>query len=276
MFPIRRTRIAWAYPFLTPHRCTAFCAATFEQHDDELIITQTDEQCDLVGSADVCSVQLFVFSRTDEHMFNQIPLVFPLSTVTLLIDYPLDVPYMRTYQLTELIYPPNTSVTATDLLLLFKEMYQYVYQAEEERASPREYSYTEACSDCTPEQYASLQHLPSIELNEVCSICQSEAVAVGVELECAHKFHAECLQQWITKANTCPLCRGPVFNCVACSGTRGIQRTVTVVVPPYTQFGGNRPETNGPFGISEYYFEELLFKGMQYNRLTNTLSLIPC
>jgi RING-H2 zinc finger domain len=276
MYPIRPTRLTWAYPFLTPHQCTPLCGASFEQREDEIVITQTDEKCELVGSVDVCSIQLYTFSQGEEYIFDQPVIRLPLPSVLLMIDFPLETPYIRTYQLTDLIQPPNTFVTATDLLLVFKEMYEYVYQTEEERSPPRDYVYTEQCGSCDPTQYASLQHLSSTPLDEPCSICQSDIAAVGVELECAHKFHAECLQQWVAKANTCPLCRAPVFNCAECNGTRGVQRTMRVVVPPFMEFNGGRPPTDGPFGISDYYFEELCFKGMHYNRLTNTLSLIPC
>jgi hypothetical protein len=276
MYPIRPTRLTWAYPFLTPHQCTPLCAASFEQRDDEIIITQTDEKCELVGSVDVCSIQLYNFLRGDEYILNQPVMQLPLPSVILMIDFPLDTPYMRTYQLTDLIEAPNTFVTATDLLLVFKEMYEHVYHTEDEQSPPREYVYTEQCMQCQPEQYASLEHLPSVALDEACSICQSDIAAVGVQLECAHQFHAECLQQWVEKANTCPLCRRPVLNCSGCNGTQSIQRTMTVSVPPFTQYNGGRPTTAGPFGISDYYFEELCFKGLQYNRITNTLSLIPC
>ncbi|XP_037444581.1 probable E3 ubiquitin-protein ligase ATL45 [Triticum dicoccoides] len=48
----------------------------------------------------------------------------------------------------------------------------------------------------------------------VCSICL-EALVDGAECSevpaCRHVFHWGCLALWITKKNTCPLCRRPVM-----------------------------------------------------------------
>lgn len=48
----------------------------------------------------------------------------------------------------------------------------------------------------------------------VCSICL-EALVDGAECSevpaCWHVFHWGCLALWITKKNTCPLCRRPVM-----------------------------------------------------------------
>jgi len=44
-----------------------------------------------------------------------------------------------------------------------------------------------------------------------CTICLTEVEEgdrVGI-LSCQHIFHAECLQQWISRRNVCPLCQDP-------------------------------------------------------------------
>ncbi|KAK1392454.1 E3 ubiquitin-protein like [Heracleum sosnowskyi] len=44
---------------------------------------------------------------------------------------------------------------------------------------------------------------------EPCCICQDEYSTgdeVG-ELECGHGFHAECIKQWLTRKNLCPICK---------------------------------------------------------------------
>ena len=46
------------------------------------------------------------------------------------------------------------------------------------------------------------------DTNEICSICLDEFVINDEinKLECEHKFHKECLDDWFTN-NNCPLCR---------------------------------------------------------------------
>lgn len=47
-------------------------------------------------------------------------------------------------------------------------------------------------------------------LNEgACSICVEDfAIAeMTTTLPCSHAFHSSCTEQWLTKQNTCPICR---------------------------------------------------------------------
>lgn len=44
---------------------------------------------------------------------------------------------------------------------------------------------------------------------EECSICQDNMVEgnTALKLTCRHAYHADCVQRWLEKHNTCPLCR---------------------------------------------------------------------
>lgn len=44
-----------------------------------------------------------------------------------------------------------------------------------------------------------------------CVICQSDGL-VFKTLPCGHHFHRGCVQQWLRKNPTCPLCRAPTFS----------------------------------------------------------------
>ena len=49
-----------------------------------------------------------------------------------------------------------------------------------------------------------------------CSICLSlNAALPHVHLACAHAFHEECIEQWLAKNDTCPLCRATVDNALS-------------------------------------------------------------
>jgi hypothetical protein len=55
------------------------------------------------------------------------------------------------------------------------------------------------------------EHIEQPLLGHECSICL-ESISCGVKIRtCQHVFHRECLQPWLTKEFTCPLCRNYVF-----------------------------------------------------------------
>ncbi|KAF8107296.1 hypothetical protein N665_0124s0087 [Sinapis alba] len=61
-------------------------------------------------------------------------------------------------------------------------------------------------------------NLTSEELAErglvVCAICREKLAANErlSELPCRHYYHKECISSWLTRRNTCPLCRHNVRN----------------------------------------------------------------
>jgi len=52
------------------------------------------------------------------------------------------------------------------------------------------------------------------ELNRnVCSICfENINPNDSLKLSCNHIFHSSCINMWISKKNTCPICRSIVFS----------------------------------------------------------------
>lgn len=48
----------------------------------------------------------------------------------------------------------------------------------------------------------------------VCAICREELAATQrlSELPCRHYYHKDCISNWLTNRNTCPLCRHNVRN----------------------------------------------------------------
>lgn len=53
---------------------------------------------------------------------------------------------------------------------------------------------------------------PLISMTEQCAICLSdENLLEGFITTCNHQFHVDCLEKWIAKHNSCPMCRSSVL-----------------------------------------------------------------
>ena len=59
-------------------------------------------------------------------------------------------------------------------------------------------------------KYNNLKEIILIEDSiDQCSICLENFMKKDkkILLNCSHEFHKKCLQEWLNKNNTCPLCR---------------------------------------------------------------------
>ncbi len=43
--------------------------------------------------------------------------------------------------------------------------------------------------------------------NDECIICLDNNEKKWVAMKCSHKFHEDCINQWLIQSNTCPICR---------------------------------------------------------------------
>lgn len=69
------------------------------------------------------------------------------------------------------------------------------------------------CTDCFGQgesKAADVQYRTPTTLkpHESCAVClEPHACQASVQLECDHVFHHACINQWLNKCGTCPLCR---------------------------------------------------------------------
>ena len=50
-----------------------------------------------------------------------------------------------------------------------------------------------------------------MEIDEECSICLESLKSFKIcKLECDHYFHEDCIKEWNTKSDICPLCNQPM------------------------------------------------------------------
>ena len=62
------------------------------------------------------------------------------------------------------------------------------------------------------DEFVSVMHATkNVESSEMCSICY-ENIGDGVQLQCEHVFHDECISRWFLKHTTCPMCRYDVLT----------------------------------------------------------------
>lgn len=65
----------------------------------------------------------------------------------------------------------------------------------------------------TEQQLTRIRRLEAKGVDEVCSICyynikEGEKI---VQLPCRHYFHDQCIEEWLRKQKTCPLCKQEIF-----------------------------------------------------------------
>ncbi|KAJ9560353.1 hypothetical protein OSB04_005513 [Centaurea solstitialis] len=57
-------------------------------------------------------------------------------------------------------------------------------------------------------------HEEEEEESEVCAVCLAgyEKDVIIAMLPCKHRFHMECIREWLLRKNVCPLCKRPAVN----------------------------------------------------------------
>ena len=49
-------------------------------------------------------------------------------------------------------------------------------------------------------------------MSDSCSICMEELTKNTVITKCGHVFHIDCLNKWLSKNYSCPVCRDPCLE----------------------------------------------------------------
>ena len=283
MYPIRKTRPFWTYPFLQHHLCNELCNAQYEIQDNVIRITY---QTGCLFPEKVEPIYVHISDHSKDYYINSLLEHIP-KTIHFLLDFPLKNPRKKTVIFTE------EELTLSMVLKIFDDFYKETYEEEELHATIQDFTIKKSCMDCDDDKYSE-QYIDSFlhSINDQnddnqCNICfEGGNELIEIKL-CKHQYHKNCILKWFNttqtseteeehKSNSCPLCRQPIIYCNTCRGTREIQQIYRGSVIPYSSdHTEERVQTDGPYMIHTLYYEELLFKGVLYDKIQNTIRLLP-
>jgi hypothetical protein len=290
MYPIRVSRPIWSQPFIKPHICSELCNTQYQISDNLIRITY---QTGCLFPENIEPIHIHISNHTDNFDYSDNILNIP-NEVSLYFHHPIKKPFVKLHSFDKVV------IRLSDVIRVFDEIYKKMYKEEEEQATKKDYEVEKICPDCDDEYYTEeklpeyLVPLDTTNLSEYCSIC-FETLYPGddnIKLykihNCQHIFHQQCILKWfktpkvvnqdetIPTTNSCPICRQAIIYCNTCKGTTTIKEKYFGSVPPYDPTSDDdRVETDGPYGIHTIYYEELYFKGIVYDRIHNTISLLP-
>jgi hypothetical protein len=281
VYPIRMTRKNWIIPIVSSHECDSKCMITIkkqrENSEDIFYITANElfdgEKCNLKGKLQKTTVNLHSFDDNCRSfigpLYNSDNIVIPDKDIKMIINFPL----LRMTNIT-IKSPGDNGFTLKQLLLIIKNVYEYIYSEEERTASVRNFTYKKICNLCLFNKKINELLIPTV-LEEECCICYDIEEEKGLKLPCEHSFHEKCINKWIENSLTCPLCRKNINNCENCHGEGFITCNFTGKVIPREERGVfmNRNITDGIFGIYNYDFEDLYINNLFYDNVKKVLSL---
>lgn len=50
------------------------------------------------------------------------------------------------------------------------------------------------------------------EYDDHCTICLEDLIFKVMEMPCKHRFHSSCIESWLLRSASCPLCRRPFLS----------------------------------------------------------------
>ena len=287
MYPIRKNRPIWSQTFYKIHTCDSICNTELKIDNGILRILYTPG---CLFPEKIEPLIIFINNYDIQEIIDEI-INIP-KKFTLKIHYPMHNVYLKN------IFLDKDEIKISDVLELFRTSYQYVYDEEEKNSTERTFTIKKKCINCNP----NIQNLEfKLHINDFiekcdikqpqgqCNICFDEDGDKWFIKNCKHVYHKECITKWFDiikvneetgetkKNNSCPLCRQIIVFCQRCNSNNYIEEEYKGVVVPFdfNNFENYRIETDGPYRIHSSYLEELCFKGIVYDKINNTLSLIP-
>lgn len=215
---------------------------------------------------------IFRYRPYDEnYLFDPDIIVIPDRTFKICVRFPL------TYYTRVTIDSNNDrGCTLGELLWIIRKVYIAIYKREEESANSHTHYIDEKCRHCHDDSIggylerikATNDETSTTITSEICSICHSDLEGEHVLTECSHVFHGECLNVWLKRKRTCPLCRQDLMECKECNNTGIVQvaHQWKVIPREYRRklFFNFRNNTDGVYGIHSYDIDQLYLHNLSY------------
>jgi len=279
------------------HRCTEdYCATMLIQEESTNGWTvfkpgpnpsYIDGKCDKFGGEEKCFLQIAGYDpenweKSTENGINPDEIVIKDETFKIAYTYPLKDTFIFTYY-------SKGGFTRKQVVDAIVSTYRKIYQEEEETAETIEINYQGRCRNCQEEHLSQAEtmifseyqqkHPQGEELPPLnCLIClgvyqPNESVTT---LNCSdqHHFHTTCIETWIKKSKTCPICRAEPETqfekpCGKCQeGTVEFQFSGKVLPIELRMAAGgllNRRATNGMYGIWGHDIRDLVIERLTYD-----------
>jgi hypothetical protein len=277
IYPIRTTARQWKIPIYSKHKCGDICKITY-------IITcnaQGEHYVNIVNNPDYnnhgCSysnlinqsiIKLTDFDENDpqtidgEMLYGR-QIVVPDREIFLYINFPVKYP-----KKIKIKSKDSYGFTLCHLLQTIRSVYEWIYQHEEDTATKKTFIIEKYC-ECND---VIIKYTETDETDTNCSICYETLDTNVIETSCEHRFHKNCIDEWLSQQQTCPLCRECLTVCDACNNTK-ITHIIYEgkIIPSELRNGLQRNLTNGVFGIYDYDIDHLLIEDLIYYRFCKTL-----
>lgn len=285
VYPIRTTRDKWKIPLFCNHICDENCNILLVSNNSHQYILlenpdYIDGKCSMYNRITASNIKISTFD-INSPKGDMGALYNPDMKVILDNSFIVSVYFPLSSVFEVVISTPNDTegFTLKELLYSIKNLYELIYEGEEETATPQIYNLKKFCTSCGNKDLS--KYLVDVdvknkeELDECCICFSSEYENIvsennysPIKLKCNHIYHDNCIKTWMKTSGTCPMCRYNIFECTNCNGSGIIYYNFTGSIIPLEERGDilNRNHSNGVFGIHSFDLEDLIINELSYDR----------
>lgn len=282
VYPIRFTRKSWHIRLYSIHDCINSCNYKLVRQRGNskyklIYDSNFSDNCDRNNKVEHTIIPVKYFDINSPkglfgNLYDANKIVIPEQHFYMVLSFPLS----RKIKI-HVNEPLGDGFMLKEILYAIKIAYEDIYNIEENTASQNNYIIMTNCDDCFEIDLSKCIKTGIIHnlSNNICAICQDQLTEPDtIELKnCIHQYHQKCIEDWINNnGKTCPICREQLYKCSTCNGNGNMIIYHEGAAPPF-QYRGMLPriQTNGIYGIYDFYLEELFINDLKYNRQKNEL-----
>jgi hypothetical protein len=284
-YPIRFTRRRWNIPLFCTHKCDENCNILIvTNNNNEYILIEnpeySDGKCNFYNILSDTYIKISSFD-INTPMGNSGPLYNADTKVITDNSFVLSI-YFPLSNVFEIVIssqsPDSDGFTLKELLYSLRNLYELIYEGENETSTPQVYDLKKICTSCGNKDLTKyVLDVSTSDILEECSICYDnfKENKDPLKLKCNHIYHKSCIKTWLEQNGTCPICRNNVFECLNCNGSGIIYYNFIGNVIPLEHRGLllNRNQSNGIFGIYNWDLEDLIIDKLSYDRKKKRLHM---